>query len=47
MSCGKRHNILIVENIFGMGGLEKKLYEMVRRFDRDHYRMKIIERIYC
>lgn len=37
--CGKIHNIMILENHLGMGGLEKKLYDFVSRIDRAHYRV--------
>ncbi len=39
--CGKKHNILILENYFSMGGLEKKLYDFVARIDRDHFRVVV------
>lgn len=38
-SCGKIHNVMILENHLGMGGLEKKLYDFVSRIDRSHYRV--------
>ena len=38
-SCGKIHNIMILENHLGTGGLEKKLYDFVSRIDRSHYRV--------
>jgi len=37
--CGKIHNVMILENHLGMGGLEKKLYDFVSRIDRGHYRV--------
>ena len=37
--CGKIHNVMILENHLGMGGLEKKLYDLVSRMDRNHYRV--------
>jgi len=40
-TCGKVHNILILDNELGMGGVEKKLYEFVANIDRDHFRVKI------
>ena len=40
-SCGKRHNILILENELGMGGLEKKLFDLVSRIDSDHFRVSV------
>ncbi len=39
--CGKIHNILILENHLGMGGLEKKLYDFVSRIDRAHYHVVV------
>jgi glycosyltransferase involved in cell wall biosynthesis len=39
--CGKIHNILILENHLGMGGLEKKLYDFIARIDRSHYHVVI------
>ncbi len=39
--CGKKHNILILENYFSMGGLEKKLCDFVERIDRDHFRVVV------
>ena len=40
-SCGRRHNILILENELGMGGLEKKLYDLVSRIDSEHFRVSV------
>ena len=37
--CGKIHNVMILENHLGIGGLEKKLYDFVSRIDRSHYRV--------
>ena len=41
MRCGKIHNILILENEFGMGGLEKKLVDFVTQIDRSHFRIVV------
>ncbi|UCH84860.1 MAG: glycosyltransferase [Candidatus Latescibacterota bacterium] len=38
-NCGTIHNILIVENELRMGGLEKKLYDLAARIDRNHFRI--------
>lgn len=40
-TCGRTHNILILENEFGMGGSEKKLFEFISRADREHYAIKV------
>ncbi|UCG52469.1 MAG: glycosyltransferase [Candidatus Latescibacterota bacterium] len=40
-SCGRIHNILILENELKMGGLEKKLYDLVKRIDRGHFRVVV------
>jgi glycosyltransferase involved in cell wall biosynthesis len=39
--CGKTHSILILENEFAMGGLEKKLVDFVSRIDRSHFRVVV------
>jgi glycosyltransferase involved in cell wall biosynthesis len=39
--CGKTHSILILENEFAMGGLEKKLVDLVSRIDRSHFRVVV------
>ncbi len=40
-TCSKVHNILILDNELGMGGVEKKLYEFVANIDTEHFRVKV------
>ena len=35
-----KRNILILDNEFGMGGVEKKLYDFVARVDTDRFAIK-------
>jgi glycosyltransferase involved in cell wall biosynthesis len=37
MTCAKRHKILILDNSLDMGGVEKKLFDLIPRFDPDHF----------
>ena len=37
-TCGKIHNVLILDNELGVGGVEKKLYDFVSGIDTSHFR---------
>ncbi len=40
-SCGRLHGILILDNSFDMGGLEKKLFDFTGSLDRRHFNVAV------
>ncbi|MBI4721148.1 MAG: glycosyltransferase [Chitinivibrionia bacterium] len=41
MTCTHRHTILILDNSLDMGGVEKKLFDLIPRFDRGHFNIVV------